>query len=246
MKPPPALVPEKMDAQAFFTDLMEDLKKDSPEAHDQGVVARMKRIGLEPGKSLDFKALPASIQQALQDGATDGLNAVHKRARNLGTKKNGWVVLTGALGYYGSDYSMRAAAALYGTGPNRPEDVVYSAAEQDGEGQNLNGANRYVLTFAKDQTPPANAFWSVVLYDIDGFRVPNRLKRFSLGDRDKFKFNADGSLTMYIQHDSPGADQESNWLPAPESLFTLIMRAYSPRPEIISGEWVPPAVTKVK
>jgi hypothetical protein len=213
MKTPPALVPEKMDAQAFFTDLMEDLKTDPPESHDQGVVARMKRIGLEPGKILDFKALPASIQQALQDGATDGLKAIHKRAHKLGPVTNGWMTLTRGLGYYGSDYLFRAAAALYGTGPNRPEDVIYAAAQQDGEGRNLSGANRYALTFAKDQTPPADAFWSVVLYDTDGFRAPNRLNRFSLGDRDKLKFNADGSLTIYIQHESPVADQESNWLP---------------------------------
>jgi hypothetical protein len=85
-----------------------------------------------------------------------------------------------------------------------------------------------------------------VLYDTNGFRAPNRLNRFSLGDRDKLKFAADGSLTIYIQHDSPGADQESNWLPAPESGFEMILRAYNARPEVASGEWVPPPVTKVK
>jgi hypothetical protein len=84
------------------------------------------------------------------------------------------------------------------------------SANKDGEGAPLSGANRYVLTFPKGQTPPSNAFWSLVLYDLDGFRAPNRLNRFSLGDRDKLKFAADGSLTIYIQHDSPGADQESN------------------------------------
>jgi hypothetical protein len=108
------------------------------------------------------------------------------------------------------------------------------------------GTNRYVLTFAKGQTPPADTFWSITLYDQDGFRAPNRLNRFSLGDRDKLRFDADGSLTIYIQHESPGADKESNWLPAPEIAFDMIMRAYSPRPEIASGEWVPPLVKQVK
>jgi hypothetical protein len=90
-------------------------------------------------------------------------------------------------------------------------------ANQDGEGQPPSGANRYVLTFPKGQTSPADAFWSVVIYDHDGFRVPNRLNRFGLGDRDKLKFNGDGSLTFYIQHESPGADRESNWLPHPNT-----------------------------
>jgi hypothetical protein len=246
MKTPPTLQLDKMSAEAFFTALMEDLKKDPPAIYDQTVVARMKRIGLEPGKSFDFKALPLSIQQALGDGAQDGLKAVRKRATNLGTLKNSWVVNTGAIGYFGADYLLRAAFALFGTCPNRPEDVVYMSANQDGEGKPLSGANRYVLTFAKGQTPPADAFWSVVLYDLDGFRAPNRLNRFGLGDRDKLKFNDDGSLAIYVQHESPGADKESNWLPAPESAFDLIMRAYLPRPEIASGEWVPPPVTKVK
>jgi hypothetical protein len=248
MKTPPTLALDKMSAEAFFAALLEDLKKDPPAIYDQTVVARMKRIGLEPGKSLDFKALPTPIQQALQDGATDGLKAVRKREKNLAPLTNGWAkISSGAIGYYGADYSFRAAVALYGTGPNRPEDVIYMTANQDGEDQPLNGAKRYVLTFAKGQTPPADAFWSVVIYDQDGFRVPNRLNRFGLGDGNKLKYNDDGSLTFYIQHESPGADKELNWLPSPEgSAFDLLMRAYLPRPEIVSGEWEPPPVTNVK
>jgi hypothetical protein len=236
-----------MSAEVFFTTLMEDLKKDPPAIYDQTVVARMKRIGLEPGKSLDFKVLPPAIQQALADGAQSGLKAVRKRAANLGTVKNSWVVLTGAIGYYGSDYLYRAAFALFGTGPNCPEDVIYMSASQDSEGQPLSGTNRYVLTFTKNQTPPADAFWSLTLYDRDVFRVQNRLNRFGLGDRDKLKFNDDASLTIYIQHESPGAAKEANWLPAPpEAAFGPIMRAYSPRPEIISGEWQPPPVKEIR
>ena len=246
MKTPPTLQVGKMSAEAFFTDLMERTKKDPPAIYDQAIVARMKLIGLEPGKSLDFKALPAPIQQALKDGAQDGLKAVRKRATNLGTRKNSWVVNTGAVGYFGADYLFRAAFALYGTCPNRPEDAIYMSVNQDGDGQPLSGANRYVLTFAKGQTPPADAFWSLAMYDQPGFRVPNRLNRSALGNRDKLKFNDDGSLTIYIQHESPGADKEVNWLPAPESGFDMVMRAYLPRPEITSGEWVPPAVTKAR
>jgi hypothetical protein len=124
MKTPPTLAMDTMSAEAFFTTLMEDLKKDPPALYDQTVVARMKRIGLEPGKSLNFKALSAPIQQAMIDGARDGLKAVRLRATNLNPLRNGWGYNTGNVGYYGADYLLRAAWALYGTGPNRPEDVI--------------------------------------------------------------------------------------------------------------------------
>lgn len=115
----------------------------------------------------------------------------------------------------------------------------------DGDGQPLNGANRYVLHFPNGQIPPVDAFWSVTVYDDHGYPVENEIGRYAIGDRDKLTFNDDGSLTIYIQHESPGSAKESNWLPAPEGSFTLTMRCYSPRPEAVSGEWVPPPVKAV-
>jgi hypothetical protein len=226
---------------------MEALKKDPPLIHDQGIVARMKRIGLEPGKSLNFETLPATVQQALNEATTAGLAAIKKRIAILEktAARNGWYIQTGAIGAYGSDYSLRAATALLGLGANRPEDAIYPSARTDGDGQALSGANRYVLHFPKGQAPPVDGFWSVTLYDEHGFPVENVIKRNAIGDRDKLTFNEDGSLTLYIQAQSAGAENESNWLPAPTGAFTLAMRCYSPRPAIISGEWVPPAIKRV-
>jgi hypothetical protein len=247
MKTPPLIAVNRMDGEAFFTALMEALKKDPPLIHDQTIVARMKRIGLEPGKSLDFKALPAPVRQALNDGPTAGLKAIQKRiaVTEATAVRNGWFISTGAVGSFGGDYSVRATTALLGLGANRPEDAVYPMARTDGEGRPLSGANRYVLHFPKGQTPPVAAFWSLTLYDDNGFPVENAIKRHAIGDRDKLKFNDDGSLTLYIQHQSPGVEKESNWLPAPEGVFTLTMRCYSPRPQIAIGEWVPPPVKRV-
>jgi hypothetical protein len=247
MKTPPMIAVNKMDAEAFFTALMEALKKNPPHVHDQGVVARMKRLGLEPGKSLHFKDLPAPVQQALRDGVTKGMQAIRKRVQLLArAKRNGWWMPTGAIGYYGADYEMRAVCALYGGWYNRPEDAIYPIADTDGEGQPLSGARRYMLHFPRGQTPPVDGFWSVTLYDDNGFPVKNTLKRHALGDRDKLQFNDDGSLTLYVQHQSPGTGKEANWLPAPEGAFELTLRCYSPRAELISGEWVPPPVQQVK
>ena len=135
-------------------------------------------------------------------------------------------------------------AALIGLGVNLPEDGVYPASFVDGNGNPYSGANRYVLHFDKGKLPPANAFWSVTLYDKDGFQAANSLNRFALGDRDKLQFKADGSLDIYIQNKSPGADKEANWLPAPAGEFNLAMRLYSPRREVLDGTWTPPPVKK--
>ena len=102
------------------------------------------------------------------------------------------------------------------------------------------------MRFKKDEIPPVEAFWSLTLYDKDGFPVPNEIKRQALGDRDKLKFGSDGSLEIYIQAGSPGKDKEANWLPAPKSgPFNLTMRLYAPRREVLYGSWAPPGVLKV-
>jgi hypothetical protein len=246
MKTPPMIAVNGMNAETFFAALMEALKKNPPHVHDQGVVARMKRLGLEPGKSLEFGALPPLVQEALKAGVADGSKAIRRRAAALArATKNGWSITTGAIGYFGGDYAFRALIALFGLGANRPEDAIYPGAETDAEGRPLSGANRYVLQFAKGRTPPVDGFWSVTLYDEQGFPVENPIGRQAIGDRDKLKLDEDGSLTLYIQHETPSAGRQSNWLPAPQGTFALTMRCYSPRFEIAIGEWVPPPVKRV-
>ena len=113
----------------------------------------------------------------------------------------------------------------------------------DIQNNQLNGANRYVIHFPKDLTPPVNAFWSLTLYDMDQFFVKNPINRYAIGDRNELAYNEDGSLDIYIQHEPPEG-QESNWLPAPEGDFNLIMRLYWPTPDIINGEWQLPTVQR--
>ncbi|HKU81598.1 MAG TPA: DUF1214 domain-containing protein, partial [Candidatus Tumulicola sp.] len=104
----------------------------------------------------------------------------------------------------------------------------------------------YVLHFERDQLPPANAFWSLTMYDAQGFQVANPIDRFAIGDRDALRFNADGSLDLYVQHANPGADKEPNWLPAPAGgALGLTLRLYAPKPEALDGRWNPPPVSRV-
>jgi hypothetical protein len=158
----------------------------------------------------------------------------------------GGVVGTDTMGVYGNYYLKRAIVASIGLGANLPEDAVYPLNIGDADGQPLTEANQYVLHIAMDEIPPAKAFWSVTLYDEDGFPYPNDLNSNAIGDRDALKFNAYGSLDLYVQHTSPGAETESNWLPAPPAAFNLTMRVYSPKAEVLDGRWVPPAINRVQ
>jgi hypothetical protein len=147
---------------------------------------------------------------------------------------------------FGADYDTRAFIALIAFGANLPEDALYPTTFIDGESKPLNGANRYRLHFEAGLTPPVNAFWSVTMYDPQSYFVENSINRYAISSWMPLTRNNDGSLDIYIQHESPGADKESNWLPAPDGNFNVTMRMYWPSakdPSIINGSWKPPAVT---
>ncbi|MBM7062390.1 DUF1254 domain-containing protein [Pseudomonas sp. UL073] len=145
---------------------------------------------------------------------------------------------------FGTDYFTRTAVARSNILVNAPSETKYFYQDLDGAGARLNGAQAYTVTFAKGQVPPVKGFWSLTVYDAAHFFVPNPLKRYSLGTKNKdLKTNADGSLTLYVQAESPGADKQSNWLPAPKDAdFSLFLRAYWPEEAIVQGRWTPPAV----
>jgi hypothetical protein len=157
---------------------------------------------------------------------------------------NGWSLNTDTMGVYGNYYLKRAIVTQLGLGANLPEDAIYPLNLADDTGKPLDGANAYTIHFDKGQTPPANAFWSVTLYDREGFQVANPLNRFAVSSWMPFKTNADGSLDLYFQNESPGGDKEANWLPAPKGPFNLTMRIYAPKSDALTGKWDPPPVVK--
>jgi hypothetical protein len=145
---------------------------------------------------------------------------------------------------FGVDYFTRTAVARSNIFVNKPTETRYFYQDLDSSGGRLNGAKRYTVTFGKDLTPPVNGFWSLTLYNEHHFFVPNDLKRYSIGTKNRqMKYNADGSLTIYVQSDPPDEDRRANWLPAPkDSDFSLYIRAYWPKVAILDGSWTPPAV----
>jgi hypothetical protein len=147
---------------------------------------------------------------------------------------------------FGTDYFTRTAVARSNILVNAPNETKYYYQDLDITGARLNGANRYAVTFAKDQTPPVNGFWSLTLYNENHFFAPNELNRYSLGTKNKtLKYNTDGSLTIYVQADAPPEAQRNNWLPAPKGAdFSLFVRAYWPKTAVIDGSWTPPGAQK--
>jgi hypothetical protein len=157
---------------------------------------------------------------------------------------NGWNRST-SNAQYGVDYFNRTGTSKSNMFDNRPTETQYFYTDFDGAGDQLTGAGSYAITFATGQEPPVNGFWSLTLYNDKHLFHPNDLKRYSLGTKSKnLKRNADGSLTLYAGVTSPGADKESNWLPAPDGRFSLYIRAYWGKEGILDGSWRPPEVRK--
>jgi hypothetical protein len=247
MKTVPLVQVNTMPASKYFSYGAELMKKNPPYPANWSQIARMKRIGIVPGKSFDLSKAPPTVKTALERAAVDGLKQMKEKLPTLAPVINGWQMNVDAMGVYGIDYLKRAIVAMIGLGANQPEDAVYPLCIADADGKPLDGANKYLLHFEKDKLPPVEAFWSVTMYDAEGFQVANRLNRFAIGDRDELKFNTDGSLDIYIQSESPGADKESNWLPSPaQGTLGVTMRLYAPKAQVLDGTWSPPAIKKVQ
>ncbi len=242
--PPPAQV-GRMDAATFFTALAALLKDNPPHPEDARLVAELKTIGVEADKVFDITQLAPDAARGLERAVQDARWQIAHPGREGITTRNGWSMRVQNIGRYGTAYLDRARTARFGLGGLPSEEAVYPYTGVDGAGRPLSGSYRYVLHFGKDELPPVHAFWSVTLYDAEGYFWANPLKRYALGDRDKLQYNQDGSLDIYIQHDTPGKDGEANWLPTPLSTFNLTLRLYWPKPEVVSGGWEPPIVRRV-
>lgn len=160
--------------------------------------------------------------------------------------KNNWTTQSNGA-QFGVDYLTRASCAKANIFVNKPNETKYFYQDLDAEGTRLNGSSKYTVTFTKEQLPPVKGFWSLTMYSKEHFFVPNQLNRYSLGTKNKnLKYNADGSLTIYLQSNSPGPDKMDNWLPAPKEIFSVYVRCYWPEQVVLTDDWNPPAVVKIK
>jgi hypothetical protein len=249
MKTAPREQVNAMSGTDYFKLFAELLKTNPPSAEDAPMLAKLAKIGIVPGQDFDASRLEPAVVKGIDAApkpSQEKISVYLKEALVTGDAKleNGWLFFKNT-GLYGTGYRNRAMITWYGLGANRPQDAVYPTSEGPELLKKYSGAEKYVMRFAKGELPPVNGFWSLTMYDKDYFFVPNALNRYTVSQRNAFKTNADGSIDLYIQKDSPGKDKEQNWLPAPEGEFVLMMRLYWPKekpPSILDGTWKPPAV----
>lgn len=235
-----------MPIEEFFNRMNKLMADNPPAAADAPAMEKFAKIGISPGKKFDLASLSPEEQEAIKKIPQEVIADINENIKNGGKLVNGWKPLADNIGSYSTNYTERAFVAYVGLGANLPNDAVYPSALYDADGNLLNGANKYILHFDKGKTPPANAFWSLTMYDAEGFMVANPINRNAIGDRSNLKTNADGSVDIYLQHDSPGKDKEANWLPAPKGEFNILLRVYWPKEEMLNGSWEVPAIKKVK
>ena len=236
----------RMDAAAYFTLLCELMKTNPPSEADAPELARFAPLGIVPGQSFDASKLKPDFKKRVPEIGYDRIMIQFKINREI-KKENGWAFTT-KTGIYGTDYLMRGLVTAIGLGANRPQDALYPVSKTDTDGKKYSGAHKYVMHFSKGKLPPVQAFWSVTMYNPQMFFVDNPLNRYAISPRQHLKTNPDGSTDLYIQHESPGKDKESNWLPAPSGDFVLMLRMYWPNetdPTILNGSWMIPAAKKV-
>jgi hypothetical protein len=245
MKTPPSVQVDRMKPADYFRYGAELMTTNPPHVADWSQVARLERIGIVRGRPFDIAALDPAVRAAVEQGAADGFKRMVEQLPKLAPVVNGWQMNVETMGVYGISYLKRAIVAKIGLGANQAEDAVYPFCIGDSEGRPIMGENCYVMHFERAQLPPCEAFWSLTMYDHEGFQVANPINRFAIGDRDPLHFNADGSLDLYIQHDDPGEARRANWLPGPASgVLGLTMRLYAPRAEVLNGRWAPVALRR--
>ncbi|WVT76513.1 DUF1254 domain-containing protein (plasmid) [Sinorhizobium chiapasense] len=240
----------QMDAVEYFTLFAELLKRNPPSEADAPMVAKLAELGIVPGKDFDKTKFDPAFAKRVPELGFARIMLHFKFSDGDVQDIDGWGFTT-KTGIYGTNYVQRALITAIGLGANRPQDAIYPTSTKSGGGlikRAYNGSEKYVLTFKKGLTPPVGGFWSLTMYDAGYFFVDNPLNRYSISAREPLKANPDGSIDLLIQHESPGADMESNWLPAPKGKFILMMRLYWPNegnPSIIDGSWTIPPVRNV-
>ncbi|MDH3201630.1 MAG: DUF1254 domain-containing protein [Myxococcales bacterium] len=250
--------PQKAKSAGFIDYLNFFLTQVEVPPSEKALMNRFALIGIAPGELSASMRLAPPMRDAIDEGLGTALVEISKAARDssevegvISRTDGGW---QGAIGLFGSPEAMkgrylaRAAAAMFGLYGNDAEEAYYPIGNEDASGDSLDGTHQYVMRFESNELPPVDAFWSMTMYSLPNqLMVANPIRRYSIGDRSKLRYEKDGSLTLYIQHDSPGKAKESNWLPAPDHSFSLQFRMYVPKPEALESPlYLPPPVKRVR
>ena len=249
---------------AFTAPLTPDEQKTSPEffrilnfalqycpvhPSETELMARFGKVGIGGGLSFNFESLTPELKQAVADGMADAWKEIEKfNTDSVATGKVSSGDMFGTREYLKNNYLYRFAAVVLGIYGNSEAEAIYPVYKIDSNGQPLDGSNKYTVTFGPGQLPPANAFWSLTMYELPWSRlVENPINRYLINSTmlPVLKRNTDGGITFYVQNESPGKDKENNWLPAPKGSFFVVLRLYWPKEEALNGTWKPSPMEKV-
>jgi hypothetical protein len=234
------------DARSFYTRLSRLMQRNPAQPCDAEIIAEFVRIGFFPGEDFAFEMLPGQTARAMQravEPAQVKIADAEKKSALARTLPH-WSLQTHPDPYHKS-YLDRAAFARSGVFSAMPEDILCFHTSVDHTGEPLKGTHRYVINFARDMSPPVNAFWSITLYDARQQLVLSNTRRNAIGNWDRLRLNSDNSLSVHIQHEWPGEAEDYNWLPSPRDVFSLALRMYWPKREALTGIWRPPALIRV-
>jgi len=258
-QPPPATAP----AIDFMTPLTPDAQKTSPEFFDvlnfvlqfcpvvpaeTELRARFAKLGIEAGRAFDPAALTPETRAAVAAGMADAWAAFAQfKETELDTGKKSSADGFGTRAFLNGDYLARMSSAVLGIYGNSKDEALYPVYFVDADNKPLDGSSRYTLRFAPGALPPVNAFWSLTMYELPASLLSaNKLNRYLINSPmlSGLAKDADGGLTLLVQHESPGADSEANWLPAPAGPFFMVMRLYWPKEEALDGSWKAPPLAR--
>lgn len=260
------VAPPRAQPAAFIKPLSVEAQKTSPEffailnfllqfapthPSETALMAHFAKLGIGAGKPFDVAALSPEQRRAVEEGMADAWKAFEKfKAEEVDTGKKSSADGFGTREFLGNDYMMRMASAVLGIYGNSKEEADYPAYFTDSEGKPLEGAsNRYTVRFEPGELPPVNSFWSLTMYELPAsLLTANPINRYLINSTMESDLvrDADGGITLYIQHESPGSDKEANWLPAPAGPFFMVMREYWPKPEALDGRWKAPPAVRVR
>lgn len=245
----PGAYPTPSEGKTFIRSLNKQLEKSPPRRRDEPLLNELEPLGVGPGLSPGRAAISPDVRAALFEGASEEAASLPTQARIAAyqgaLKTEGWLLPASNIGDYRTDYTFRAQIAVLGLGANTPDEAIYPAGIADRNGALYDGGNNYRLTFAAGAAPPAKYFWSLSVYDSNGYLVPNPAGIYALGpSHPPLVRKPDGSIVVAIQQTRP-VEPKVNWLPSPPSGFRLNLRLYGPSKAARTGAWRPPGVVEV-
>lgn len=247
---PAPVSPDDQKSSPRVFETLDFLLRQFPEhRQDAKVRGALARLGIGVGERFEVGDLPRELQGALAQGIADAWVRLGTFQKRIGAGEVTSGDLFGTREYLGGRWLNRMAGTVLGIYGNSKEEAMYPAYQVDSEGKPLDGSQRYKLHFARDAMPPAKAFWSLTMYGLpESLLVANPLQRYLINSPmlDELERDADGGLTLYVQHESPGAEYESNWLPAPEGPFACVLRLYLPEQAALEGAWKAPPLVRAR